>query len=121
MQRKLEQELKTLEKIGIPNDVAHLIAYAKLGRTDLAEEMIEDLKEIQDDLSQVIKHMRPFNENPADKNLIENISYENMSCEKENITITYHDVIESEKKEENEIICDSIEFKEKEIEENVSI
>lgn len=91
MQRKLEYELKGLEKLGIPDDFARLIAYAKFGMTEEANEILSDVKEINDEFEEAIKGMVPFQQTVEERN-------------SENIRIEYHEITE----EKNEIIEDGI-------------
>ena len=60
MDRKLEAELKVLKKMGLPDDIAMVVACAKFGKTDMLEYQLEEIKETQDELASVIKDLVPL-------------------------------------------------------------
>lgn len=57
---EIKTELKRLEKIGLPEDMALLIAAAKFNKPELAEDVIEGALEEQQQIVKEMEHMKPF-------------------------------------------------------------
>lgn len=60
MDRKLQMEVNTLKKIGLPDDLALLCAGVKTGNEDVVNMVINDFADEQDALKQSLEHFRPF-------------------------------------------------------------
>ena len=81
MDRKFELEKQNLIKIGIPEELAYLIASHKLNKnTDEVEFIVNDIKEQQKEIQESLKEFKLFNEN-----LISNTN--NIDVKDENKTI----------------------------------
>jgi len=57
---EIKTELKRLEKIGIPEDMAMLIAAAKYNKPELADEVIEGALDEQQQIINEMSEMRPL-------------------------------------------------------------
>ena len=57
---EIKTELKRLEKIGIPEDMALLIAAARFNKPELAEDVIEGALEEQQQIIKEMSEMKPF-------------------------------------------------------------
>jgi len=57
---EIKTELKRLEKIGLPEDMALLVAAARFNKPELAEDVIEGALEEQNQIIKEMEHMKPF-------------------------------------------------------------
>ena len=63
MDRKIDQEIKSLVKMGIPDNLAYLIACNKFGRKEEVETIIEDIKEEQKEIQTEIENFIEMSKN----------------------------------------------------------
>lgn len=62
MDRKLESEVKNLVKLGIPEEFAFIIACGKVGKPELANDVLTSFCEAQEDISREVAHFVPLEE-----------------------------------------------------------
>ena len=60
MERKLDNEVKQLTKMGMPEDMAFIIACAKIGKPELASELLQEVKDTQDDIAKELANFVPL-------------------------------------------------------------
>lgn len=78
MNRKFEQEKQNLMKLGIPEDMAFLLASNKLGiNQEEISYLVKDIKDQQQEIKDLLQDFKPLNENlkefkPLNENLISN-------------------------------------------------
>lgn len=104
MQRKIESEIKNLENLGIPEDYARLITYAKYGYKDAAEDILNEVKETQDEISELVKHFVPFHEVLAEQKKYESEKKEAKEEAKEEVKEVKQDFITFEEVDDSKNI-----------------
>jgi hypothetical protein len=57
---QIKQEIKNLIKIGLPEDMALLVASAKFNKTELAHDVLQEQSEENDILAQSIEYFKPM-------------------------------------------------------------
>jgi hypothetical protein len=62
MERKIKDEVKSLLKMGLPENLAIITACANKGKPELADEYLADLQEEQSELQQILSNMMPLTE-----------------------------------------------------------
>lgn len=78
MNRKFEQEKQNLIKLGIPEEMAFLLASNKLGiNKEEVEYLLNDIKEQQKEIMDFTKEFKPLNENLISNTNINNVENKN--------------------------------------------
>jgi len=62
MERKIKDEVKSLLKMGLPENLAIITACANKGKPELADEYLADLQEEQSELKDILSNMVPLTE-----------------------------------------------------------
>ena len=60
MEKKLDNEIKNLVKLGIPEDFAFIIACGKIGKPELAQEALASVCELQDEIANELHNFVPL-------------------------------------------------------------
>ena len=63
MDFKIKREVAQLVKIGIPEDIALIAICKKYGKEELVGDILEEQKEEQQVLNEMLKEFKQFNEN----------------------------------------------------------
>lgn len=80
---KIQREIQSFVSLGIDQDLAELLVYTKYGITDAVEDKLETIKEINNEMLEVLEGFIPFSDSikksspnitdGTDKNEIKNI------------------------------------------------
>ena len=62
MDSRLDLEVKKLVRMGIPEDMAYIVACAKLGKPEMAQAMLDDVASLQDDIKAELDGFMPLEE-----------------------------------------------------------
>ena len=62
MERKIKDEVKSLLKMGMPENVAVITACANKGKPEMAQEYLEELQEEQTELQKYLSQFAPLTE-----------------------------------------------------------
>jgi len=62
MEKEIRNEVKSLLKIGLPENLAIITACANKGKPELAEQYLEELNDDQQEIQSFLKHLIPITE-----------------------------------------------------------
>jgi len=62
MDKKFNREVEGLVKLGLPENIAIITASVKLGKPEIAENYIEEIKDEQNELKELLSFMMPLEE-----------------------------------------------------------
>jgi len=62
MDKKFNREVEGLVKLGLPENIAIITASVKLGKPEIAENYIEEIKDEQNELKELLSLMMPLEE-----------------------------------------------------------
>lgn len=62
MDRKIKDEVKSLMKLGLPQNLAIVTACANQGKSEMAQEYLDELNEEQQEIKDILSQFRPITE-----------------------------------------------------------
>ena len=62
MEKKIKDEVKSLLKMGLPENLAIITACSNKGKPEMAEEYLAELQEEQNELKELLKNFAPLTE-----------------------------------------------------------
>lgn len=62
MERKIKEEVKSLLKMGMPENIAIITACANKGKPEMAQEYLEELQEEQNEIKDFLSNFAPMKE-----------------------------------------------------------
>ena len=62
MERKIKEEVKSLLKMGMPENIAIITACANKGKPEMAQEYLEELQEEQNEIKDFLSNFAPMTE-----------------------------------------------------------
>jgi hypothetical protein len=89
MDKKFNREVDSLVKLGLPENIAIITASVKLGKPEIAEIQIEEIKEEQNELKEMLSLMMPMEE-------AQKLQQEGSKC----ISVNKPEILEIEDKKE---------------------
>ena len=71
---KIQREIQSFISLGIDQDLAELLVYTKYGITDAVEDKLETIKEINNEMLEVLEGFIPFSDSTNQEKSSHNIT-----------------------------------------------